>query len=257
MASLWACGGTASEGSGTDAGAMGATGGANGTGTTGGTGGAGAPLGASGSQTSNPAASGASPGGAAECSFQGQIHPDGTSFPAGAACEYQGQTYESGAQFAAGDGCNTCGCTDGMVQCTALWCEPLDAGSDAAAGDAGDVDPRVLDVWHFDILTGAIRWYQIALCEGNRALVWTSFSGSGEPDQDTPIEGTWEGSGLVVTVVYDDPSDAGGPQSIRLEYNPDRDALMTVGNDGGGLWGGTDGVRLAPLSSVVFRLSCE
>jgi hypothetical protein len=170
---------------------------------------------------------------------------DGGTPDAGATCEYQGRVYESGAQFSAGDGCNHCGCTDGQVQCTALWCEPPDAGSDAAAPDAGnvgpdaewtdagEVDPRAVDVWYFDIPTGAIRWYQIALCEGRRALVWTSFGGSGEPDQDTPIEGKWQGSGLSVVVVYDDPSVEGGPETIHLEYDPDLDTLMTVGSDAG------------------------
>ena len=119
------------------------------------------------------------------------------------------------------------------------------------------VDPRVLDVWYFDIPTGAIRWYQIALCDGGRALVWTSFSGSGEPDQADPIEGTWEGSGLTVTVSYEDPSVDGGPVSAEFEYEPDDDYLMTVSVDGGSLWDGLTGVRLAPLSSVVYRLSCD
>lgn len=185
----------------------------------------------------------------------GELH-DAGSTDAGAACEYQGQTYPNGAQFAAGDGCNQCGCTNGMVQCTALWC-PDDAGSDAAPADAGEVDSRMLDVWYFDIPTGLVRWYQLALCVGGRALVWTSFQGTGEPDQASPIQGTWQGSGLKVTVLYDDLAVEGGPESMVLEYIEDSDYIQTISVDGAMPWGASTGVRLAPLSSVTFRLSCD
>jgi hypothetical protein len=172
----------------------------------------------------------------------------------GADCMLEGVVHGHGSSWTATDGCNTCGCTDGLVQCTALWCDPVDAGVGGAAFDAGTVDPRVLDVWYFDVPTGAVRWYEIALCNANRALVWTSFGGSGEPDQANPIGGTWQGSGTSVTVLYDDPSVAGTPQVIELAYDPATDTLATV-SIGSGL-GGT-GVRLAPLSSVTYRLSCE
>ena len=182
-------------------------------------------------------------GGAATGGASGAADTGGTA-GSGADCEYQGQVYADGSTFPAGDGCNTCGCTDGSVQCTVLWCDPV-------------VDPGLLDVWYFDVLTGAIRWYEVGLCEGGRALVWTSFSGTGDPDQDTPIEGGWTSGGLTVTVTFDDPSVEGGPEWISLEYDPDTDTVALVDVHEVLPWHAATGVRLAPLSSVVYRLSCD
>jgi hypothetical protein len=233
---------TGGAGGATDAGGSAGVGGA--VGTAGSTGaGAGGAAGASGSSGTGGAVPTGGVGGSATGGVGGSTNSGGSA-GSGADCEYEGQVYPDGSSFPAADGCNTCGCTNGMVQCTAIWCDPI-------------VDPGLLDVWYFDVPTGAIRWYEIGLCEGGRALVWTSFSGSGEPDQETPIEGAWDGSGTTVSVTFDDPSVEGGPESISLEYDPDTDTLAVIDADEALLWYPTTGVRLAPLSSVVYRLSCE
>ena len=71
----------------------GPTAGANGSDPTSGASGSGPTAG-----VSEPATAGGSSAGGADCSFQGALYADGSSFPAG-------------------DGCNTCGCRDGLIQC--------------------------------------------------------------------------------------------------------------------------------------------
>jgi len=38
-------------------------------------------------------------------------------------CQYNGKTYKSGESFPSTDGCNSCGCENGQVACTMMWCE--------------------------------------------------------------------------------------------------------------------------------------
>jgi hypothetical protein len=276
-----ASGGAAGADSTGDGGGADSTGGTGGAQVTGGTGGATTRGGTGGATTRGGTGGADTSGGTGGLVATGGSDSGGSG--GGADCEYNGEVYADGTSFPADDGCNTCSCSDGMVLCTQMACVVEDGGTDGSSGDAGvdgsaddagvdgsaedagtdgllidtgQVDPRLLDVWYFDIPTGAIRWYQIALCDGGRALVWTSFNGSGEPDQETPIEGSWEGSGLTVSVTYTDPSGDAGPVSIQLEYDPELDMLGVSAEDDV-LWEMSSGVRLAPLSSVTYRLSCD
>ena len=48
--------------------------------------------------------------------------------PGQASCNYYGKEYKHGDGFDAADGCNRCGCDDGGVSCTELWCGHPDQG---------------------------------------------------------------------------------------------------------------------------------
>lgn len=52
--------------------------------------------------------------------------------PPGQTCAYYGKEYQDGEGFAAADGCNHCGCNQGSVYCTELWCGEPDVGTACA-----------------------------------------------------------------------------------------------------------------------------
>ena len=53
----------------------------------------------------------------------------------GGGCESSGKHYAQGERFPAGDGCNTCSCDErGGIQCTLVYCGPIDQGCTTADG---------------------------------------------------------------------------------------------------------------------------
>ncbi len=136
-----------------------------------------------------------------------------------------------------------------------------DATADADPDSSIELDPHLLtDTWYFVLPTNAIRWFQVVLCSDGRAVQWTSFNGGGEPDQETPIDGTYVvESELVVLLEF--PPSAGDPyqpyESLRLEYDPDSRNVTAFDTVPEHFWGGATGVLLGPVSSMSYRLTCD
>ena len=142
---------------------------------------------------------------------------------------------------------------------------PTDASVDASADSSSDSgiepDPGLLaDTWYFMLPTGAIRWYQVVLCSDGLALQWTSFNGGGEPDQETPIAGSYVVESELVVLLEFPPSsgDLYTPyESLRLEYDPDSNTVTALDTVPEHFWGGGEGIPLGPISSMSYRLSCD
>jgi hypothetical protein len=200
-------------------------------------------------------ATGGSGGSVATAGAGGSVLAGG-SVGAGLSYEWQGRVYADGTSFMSSDGCAVCTCERGSVSCTSTDCGSSDAGSGPSSADAADVDPGLLGTWLFFVPTDAVRWCQVALCAQGRALLLTSLTGTGEPDQQNPTAGTWRGSGLAVVASFEDPALGSDPVTMQFEYDTERDSLRAVGGSVLAVAGIT-AIRPILSSLIVPELTCD
>ena len=113
-------------------------------------------------------------------------------------------------------------------------------------------DPRLFDVWHFEVQSEAALSYQVAICDFGRARLWTSFGGTGQPDLPEPLEGTWELlDSQIVATLFPAPPDAMTFSALLIGYASALDQFTTLATDPDFGWALPSGVRLSTVGVVV------